>query len=97
MLTLSGFFTAASNFAPYLIPFEYLSVYKYAYQLAVEIEFTHMQPLYCANDSVPCDPLVTRFNFKEPFFLSWILLCVLIIFFKVLAFVFLKAFAKLKV
>ena len=39
LLLLSGWFASASNFAPYLIPFKYLSLFKYGYQILNDIEF----------------------------------------------------------
>jgi len=98
MMLLSGFFANAANYAPYLIPFKYLSPFKYAYQTATSLEFNGLQPLNCVN-STPnlCLPLPTTFYFLEPFYLSIILLCVIVVFFKLWGFFFLWKFAKIKV
>lgn len=98
MLLLSGFFANADNFAPYLIPFKYLSLFKYGFQIFTHIEFSGLSPLNCLNlDPELCTPLATRFTYLEPYYLSIILIGVLIVVFKALGFLFLYLFAKIKV
>jgi ABC-type multidrug transport system ATPase subunit/ABC-type multidrug transport system permease subunit len=98
MLLLSGFFANADNYAPYLIPFKYLSPFKYAYQTAISLEFNNLQPLNCMNSNPNlCDPLPNQFFFLEPFWLSIVLLSAIIVFFKFWGFIFLYKFGKIKV
>lgn len=45
---------------------EYISVFKYGYQIFTESEFLNVQPLDCVlNPLLPCDALTQRANFKE--------------------------------
>jgi len=84
---MSGFFASSDNFAPYLIPFEYISAFKYGYQTLMENEFKNIQPLNCMNNMAnPCDPLTKNYSFKEPFWISVLCFFLLIILFKGLAF-----------
>jgi len=86
-MLLSGFFASSNNFAPYLKPFEYISAFKYAYQITSVIEFTDLGALECSNNLVaPCDPLTTRFNYTEPMYLSIILIAVVALCFNICAF-----------
>jgi len=94
---LSGFFAAADNFAPYLIPFEYISGFKYSFQILIQSEFKDIQPLNCMNSTTfPCEPLINNFTFKEDSWLSVLLLALLIIFFKTAAFIILYLKSKMK-
>lgn len=96
-MLLSGFFSAADNYVPYLIPFEYISAFKYAFQILITIEFRDIQPLNCMNSVVnPCDPLNVNYTFKEELWLSCLCLALLIIFFKILSFIITKFRSKMK-
>ena len=100
LLLLSGFFATSDNYAPYLKPFEYISVFKYAYQILTNIEFIEIQPLNCMNvgstNPIVCDPLKQRFTFLEPMYLSIILICVLIVFFNIIAFIIIYFKSRIK-
>lgn len=97
LLLLSGFFANQDNFAPYLKALEYFSVFKYGFQILTEIEYTNIQPLNCWNNlNSPCDPMVQRFNFREAFWVSCMLIGILIIFFKTIAFIALYLKSKMK-
>jgi ABC-type glutathione transport system ATPase component/ABC-type multidrug transport system permease subunit len=98
LLLLSGFFANANNFAPYLIPFKYLSMFKYGFQTLIHNEFQMLSPLNCQNLAPDmCTPMATRFTFLEPFYLDFVLITALIIFFKTISFILLYKFAKIKV
>ncbi len=95
---MSGFFANADNFAPYLIPFKYISFYKYAFQLLINNEFSDIQPFYCFNNSPQnCTPLANRFTFFEAYYQSFIAFVAVIIFFNIVAFYFIYKFAKFRV
>jgi len=97
LLQLSGFFAHQSNFVPYMKAFEYFSAFKYGFQILSEIEFTNMQPLNCANNTVqPCDPLAGQFNFREAMWVSCMLIGILIVFFKTIAFITMYYKSKMK-
>ena len=98
LLLLSGFFANANNFAPYLIPFKYLSMFKYGFQTLIHNEFQMLSPLNCQNLAPDmCTPMATRFTFLEPYYLDFVLITALIIFFKMISFIMLYKFAKIKV
>ena len=98
LMLLSGFFAAADNFAPYLIPFKYLSSYKYSYQLFTHIEYTDMSPLNCFNVAPHiCNPIATRFSFDEPFYASIIGMVCLLVALRIAAFLGTYFLAKIKV
>ena len=80
-LLLCGFFANSANFAPYLIPFKYFSLFKWIYQLLVENEFAGGVPLTCENSPMYCDPLMT-YHFDEPMWASFVGLGVLYFLFK---------------
>jgi len=97
-LILSGYFASTDNYAPYLIPFEYISGFKYGYQVLMQFEFTDIQPLNCMNNQIsPCDPLKLNYTFKEDVWLSCICLALLIMFLKTVAFIIITIKAKIKV
>lgn len=97
MLLVSGFFANSSNFAPYMIPFEYLSPFKYAYHILIENEFKDIQPLNCMNRlNGTCDPLKVNFSINMDLWLSFLCLALLILFYKTLAFVFIYYKSKMK-
>ncbi len=95
LLLLSGFYAAAENFLPYMIPLKYISLFKYAFQVLVEMEFTNAQALDCSNNiDFPCNPLKDQYNFLEPFWVSMICVVALIFGFRLLAFIFFKIRSK---
>jgi hypothetical protein len=96
LLLLSGFFANEDNFAPYLIPFKYLSVFKYTYQSLIHIEFTYIQPFNCFN-TMQCVNYIQENTFVEPFYVSVIAIFALYFLFKILSFIFLYYFNKIKV
>jgi hypothetical protein len=84
---LSGYFASTDNYLPYLLPFEYLSGFKYGLQIFVENEFTNAQPLNCFNNlESPCKPLEINFAFREKAWVSLLCLGGVIIFFQIIAF-----------
>ena len=61
-MNLSGYFASTDNYLPYLLPFEYISGFKYGIQIFIENEFTDSQALNCSNDILnPCEPLKVNF------------------------------------
>lgn len=98
LFLLSGFFSNSLNYAPYLKPAEYLSTFKYCFQALVQTIFTDNSPFNCQNTTPStCEPLANRFLFNEWFYHNLIALGSLIIFFKIMGFIFLYCFAKIKV
>ena len=98
LMLLSGFFTAADNFAPFLIPFKYISSYKYAYQMFTHMEYTDMSPLNCFNVAPDiCNAIHTRFTFDEPFWVSLVGSVCLLFVLRLLAFICTYFLAKIKV
>ena len=96
-MLLSGFFASYENFAPYLIPFEYISVFKYGFQILTGIEFSNMQALNCQNSLTnACDPLKDRFTYKEEPWVSVICIIALILGFNIAAFIITFYKSKLK-
>jgi len=97
LLVLSGFFTNYQNFAPYLLPFYYLSPFKYGYETFFINEYTGIQPLYCVNSGNPiCNQLAEQ-NFPTSFSQDLYILIGLNGFLKILSFVLLYYTAKIKV
>jgi len=91
LLLLSGFFASSSSYVPYLKPFEYISTFKYTYQILTEVEFSDLKALSCSNSNsmdLPCDPLKSRFTYNEPMYLSILLIAIVAFFFNFLAFLF---------
>ena len=75
LMLLSGGFASQNNFAPYLKPLEYISGYKYSYQILTHNEFYDIQPLNCSNGNSPlCNPLNNIFSYPESMKLSFILM-----------------------
>ncbi len=75
LMLLSGFFASSDNYAPYLKPFEYISTFKYSYQILTQIEFKDLKALTCSNLTIfPCDPLTSRFTFNEEMWVSILLI-----------------------
>lgn len=96
-MLLSGFFASSDNYAPYLKPFEYISAFKYAYQILTEIEFTDLKAFTCSNSlTFPCDPLKTRFTYNEPMYLSILLIAVIAFCFNTIAYLFQYFRTKIK-
>lgn len=60
LMLLSGFFVNNDNYLPVLIPFEYISLFKYGFQVFVQNEYDGL-PLDCRPN---CDPIAT-FGFDE--------------------------------
>ena len=86
-MILCGFFASSDNYAPYMKPLEYISAFKYTYQILTEIEFSDLKALSCSNSFVfPCDPLKSRFTYNEPMYLSVLLIAVIAFCFNVFAF-----------
>jgi len=87
LMLLCGFFASSDNYAPYLKPFEYISPFKYSYQLLTQIEFSDLKAFSCSNSIVfPCDPLKIRFTFNEQMYLSVLLIAIVAIFLNMIAF-----------
>lgn len=77
--------------------FEYFSVFKYGFQILTEIEYTNIQALNCWNNlKLPCDPMIQRFNFREALWVSCMLIGILIVFFKTIAFILMYLKSKMK-
>lgn len=73
LLLMSGFFAYENSFAPYMIPLEYLSYFKWSFQVLVYLEYKDIQPFYCVfNLQTPCDDVLGSFyRFKEDFWVSF--------------------------
>lgn len=95
LLMLSGFFSSSKNFVPYLIPFKYLSLFKWAYQLFIQNEFSDSPPLTCQNPPNPCNPL-GNFDFDESMATSFAVASAVSLFFGILGFILVYALVKIK-
>ncbi len=85
-MLLSGYFSSNDNVLFYFKPLQWISAFRYGYQILSEIEFTSMQPLNCVyNYMVPCNPLKDRLDFSETLISSIIILSSIAIFFKLVA------------
>lgn len=67
---ISGFFAKEDTYAPYLIPFKYLSLFKWAFQLLMFNEFTNGKPLTCSNFPDRCD-ILSDLSFPESVAVSY--------------------------
>jgi len=97
LMVMSGFFTNNQNFAPYLLPFYYISPFKYGYETMFINEYTDIQPLYCVNSGDPiCNQLAEQ-NFPTSFSQDLYILIGLNAFLKFLAFFILYKSARISV
>jgi len=95
LLVLSGFFTNNSNYAPYLLPFYYISPFRYGFETFVLNEFNTSQEFYC-NQEPNCSPL-TLYSFPTTMGEDLAILAGVTIFFHILAFFMLYKFGKISV
>lgn len=94
---LSGFEVSSENYAPFLKPLEYISVFRYIFRIFITNEFTEVQPLNCMNNlDLPCDPLNKNYNFKENLWIWCLSLSLIFIFFTILGFIFMHKRSKMK-
>jgi len=81
-MLLSGYFASNDSVNFYFKPVQWISGFKYAYQILSEIEFKDVQPLNCINNPIlPCDPLLERLKFSESMITSIIVLASIGVFF----------------
>lgn len=81
-MLLSGYFASNDSVVVYLKPVQWISSFKYAYQILTESEFRDVQPLNCINNPfLPCDPLQERLKFTESMITSIIVLSSVGVFF----------------
>lgn len=92
---LSGFFLSDDNFAPYLIPFKYFSLFKYCYQILIQNEFENNNPMTCSNPPDNCNPL-PDLDFTESMATSFACSSAVGIFFGTVGFIILYYFVKIK-
>lgn len=83
------------NFAPFLIPFKYLSPFKWIYQILVLNEFTDSPPYTCSNPPNNCNPL-SDFEFSETIEQSFGLSAALSAFYGIIGFLLIYFFHKIK-
>ena len=104
LLMLSGFFSSDNNFAPFLIPIKYLSLFKHLYQILIENEFGNNNPLICMNVKdkctevfcpSPCNPM-KDFNFKESMAVSFAVTSALGLFLSIIGYTILYFLVKIK-
>jgi len=65
-MILAGFFSSQENFAPYMIPLKYISIFKFGYQSLVTNEFDTNKPYTCSNPPDKCDQMADV-DFTESF------------------------------
>ena len=95
---MAGYFAGSDNYLPYLIPLEYMSGFKYGYQILIENEFHDSQALNCHNNiERPCLPLIQSFEFKEASWVSIVALISVIIFFQAMAIFIINVKSKQKI
>lgn len=92
---ISGFFAVEDNYAPYLIPFKYLSLFKWAFQILILNEFTDATPLTCSNFPDKCD-LLKDLGLDESINTAYAASSAVGIFFSIIAFLILYFFVKIK-
>ena len=100
---LSGFFVDKDNLAFFLIPFEYISPFKYGFGLLMQVslslkknEFSENSPFYCTNSMRPsCQPKLI-YKFDDNLSSNLYFMGGLTIILKISAFLMLYYFAKIK-
>lgn len=92
---ISGFFAVEDTYAPFLIPFKYLSLFKWAFQIFIYNEFLDPKPLTCSNFPDKCD-LLKDLGFNETINTAYAVSAAVGIFFSILAFTILYFFVKIK-
>lgn len=92
-IMLSGFFSNAKNFVPYLIPFKYICIFKWAYQLVVYNEFDEHTILTCNNPPNECFAL-GDIKFDESFKTSFAVISANAVFYGLIAFFLIYRFNK---
>jgi hypothetical protein len=97
LLLLSGFFANSQNFAPYVIPLQYISPYKYMYQSLVNNEFDNLT-FNCFNmDTENCSTYTVKLTIAETLDVSIASLLLITVLFNLLAFTFIYKYARVKV
>lgn len=94
-MMLSGFFSNDSNFVPYLIPFKYLSLFKYAYEILVINEFKDSEPFICSAPPENCDQFA-NLNLKNSIATAFAAASGLGLFYLLIAFFVVYYFVKIK-
>eukprot|EP01017_Pseudomicrothorax_dubius_P038217 TRINITY_DN5697_c0_g3_i2.p1 TRINITY_DN5697_c0_g3~~TRINITY_DN5697_c0_g3_i2.p1 ORF type:complete len:313 (+),score=49.66 TRINITY_DN5697_c0_g3_i2:615-1553(+) len=85
LMAFGGFFVNQNKVPVYFYPFQYISPWKYAFQVLAWNEFTDNRDLKCLNAKPPtCDPLAVH-NFREGMWLSLLILFLLGVIFRILA------------
>jgi hypothetical protein len=95
MLMLSGFFSNADNFAPYLIPIKYLSLFKWGYQIMIYNEVDGNLAYTCSNPPSECLSL-GDLEFKESKLVSYIILSTLVVVYTFLGYIGVYYLVKIK-
>eukprot|EP01017_Pseudomicrothorax_dubius_P038215 TRINITY_DN5697_c0_g2_i1.p1 TRINITY_DN5697_c0_g2~~TRINITY_DN5697_c0_g2_i1.p1 ORF type:complete len:357 (-),score=45.35 TRINITY_DN5697_c0_g2_i1:26-1096(-) len=77
LMAFGGFFVNQNKIPVFFYPIQYISPFKYAYQVLTQNEFTDNTTLKCLISNPPtCNPLADH-NFREGMWLSLILLFVI--------------------
>jgi hypothetical protein len=92
---LSGFFAKESTYAPYLIPFKYLSLFKWGYQILMFNEFNDGKPLTCSNYPDKCD-ILSDLSFPEAIGVSYACTVAVTLGFGIVAYILLHNLVKIK-
>lgn len=94
-MMLSGFFSNDSNFLPYLIPFKYISLFKYSYEILVYNEFKDNEPFVCSAPPNNCDTFADL-NLKQSIATSFAVASSVGVFYLLIAFFVVYFFVKVK-
>ncbi len=94
-MALSGYFSPQDNFVPYLIPFKYLSHFKWAYQLLIENEFSGAN-ISCMNPPDSCNPLESL-DLSESMAVNFAVMASLTVFYGILGFLIVYKCIRIKV
>lgn len=94
-LMVSGFFVPEDNYAPYLIPFKYVSLFKWTYQILILNEFTNGTPLTCSNPPKACDVL-KDLDFNETMATAYAVASSVAVAFGIVSFLILVYYVKIK-
>ena len=95
LLVLAGYFSPQDNFVPYLIPFKYLSPFKWIYQMLITNEFADAN-ISCMNPPDNCNPLESM-NFAESMPVNFAVLSSVSVFYGAIGFLIVYFCIKIKV
>ena len=85
LMLVGGFFTNLNNVPKLFYPLEYISMFKYGFQTYIQNNYRRL--ISCPTDGHTCDILVEKYQFKEAFWVSMMLMAVIGVAMRLLAFI----------